>query len=240
MTLRALRIAEDSGSLTLRFEVIDTGIGIRQEAMQRLFTAFEQADTSTTRRHGGTGLGLAITRHLANLMGGTAGGESELGKGSKFWFTAKLKKAEAHDTAPREVARDAESRIRQRHANRRILVVDDEPVNREIAKILIDDAGLITDTADDGEGAVDAVRRNEYSIVLMDMRMPRLDGLEATRRIRELPDRRKTPIIAMTANAFAEDKARCLAAGMNDFLTKPFDPDALLWKLLDWLDREPR
>ena len=236
VTLRALREDENEDSLTVRFEVRDTGIGIDDEAMQRLFSAFEQADASTTRKFGGTGLGLAITRRLAELMGGQAGGSSTPGEGSTFWFTARLKKSAARPATTQAEA-DAESLIRQRHAGCRVLVVDDEPVNRELAQVLLEDIGLIVDTADDGKAAIDLAQRTSFALVLMDMQMPRVDGVDATRAIRQLPGWDSIPIVAMTANAFAEDKARCINAGMNDFLTKPFEPEALFQKLLEWLDR---
>ena len=236
VTLRALREAETADALILRFEVSDTGVGIDDATMQRLFNVFEQADTSTTRKYGGTGLGLAITRRLALLMGGDAGAHSTPGLGSTFWFTARLKKAAA-DSA-RDTARriDVEALIREHHAGRRVLVADDEPVNRELAQVLLEDVGLAVDTAEDGEFAIELAARTPYAVVLMDMQMPRADGLEATRAMRKLPGWKETPIIAMTANAFAEDKARCIAAGMNDFLAKPFEPEALFHKLLEWLE----
>jgi len=236
VTLRALREAETADALILRFEVSDTGVGIDDATMQRLFNVFEQADTSTTRKYGGTGLGLAITRRLALLMGGDAGAHGTPGLGSTFWFTARLKKAAAYSA--RDTARriDVEALIREHHAGRRVLVADDEPVNRELAQVLLEDVGLAVDTAEDGMFAIELAARTPYALVLMDMQMPRADGLEATRAIRNLPGWKETPIIAMTANAFAEDKARCIAAGMDDFLAKPFEPVALFHKLLEWLE----
>jgi two-component system sensor histidine kinase/response regulator len=233
VTLRSQIVAEDAATALLRFEVQDTGIGIPADTIDRLFTAFEQADNSTTRKYGGTGLGLAITRRLAGLMGGEAGVTSAPGVGSTFWFTARLKKREDSRGLEAQVATaDAEELLRRHHGGARILVVDDEPVNREVATMLLEDAGLTVDTADDGEQAVAMARNTPYAAILMDMQMPRLDGLEATRQIRRLDGYAETPIIAITANAFAEDKARCFAAGMDDFLVKPFDPDAIFSTLL--------
>ena len=230
--LRALKQEETAESVLLRLEVEDTGIGIAPEALPRLFSAFEQADNSMTRKYGGTGLGLAIARRLAGLMAGAAGVESTLGVGSTFWFTARLKKgAESVVTKPEENI-NAESIIRHRHCGSRILAVDDEPFNREVAQMLLESAGLIVDTAKDGEEAVALARQTAYAAILMDMQMPRMNGLDATRKIREMLDCRKTPIIAVTANVFAEDKARCFAAGMNDFLIKPFTPGTLFTTLL--------
>ncbi len=240
VTLRT-RVQEQSAqSLVVRFEVQDTGIGIPPEAISRLFMAFEQADNSTTRKYGGTGLGLAITRRLAELMGGEAGVESTPGVGSTFWFTARLKKLERRETGRPDLAAniDAEALLRQRHFGKRVLVVDDEPINREVAVIQMEAAGLAVDTAEDGAEAVALARRTAYAAILMDMQMPKLNGLEATREIRMLPGYAETPIIAITANAFAEDRARCLEAGMNDFLTKPFNPHALFVSLLKALSRQ--
>jgi signal transduction histidine kinase/ActR/RegA family two-component response regulator len=232
VTLRAFMQEETAESVQLRFEVQDTGIGITPEAMARLFSAFEQADNSMTRKYGGTGLGLAITRRLADLMGGKVGADSTAGVGSTFWFTVKLKKSDKSTSAPTPTVVDAEAELRQRYAGQRILVVDDEPVNREVALMQLEDVDLLADTAEDGLEAVAMTRKNSYAAIFMDMQMPKLNGVEATQQIRQLPGYRDIPIIAMTANAFAEDKAQCLAAGMNDFLIKPFIPEELFAILL--------
>ncbi|MDK9715389.1 MAG: PAS domain S-box protein [Sulfuritalea sp.] len=237
VTLRCVKLHENPDTVLVRFEVEDTGIGIPSETLGRLFNAFEQADNSITRKYGGTGLGLAITRRLAEMMGGGAGVESLPGQGSVFWFSARLKKGDPAAAASTATGNDTEALIRQRHAGSRILVVDDEPLNREIAQTLLEDVGMVVDTADDGEMAVAMARQIAYAAILMDMQMPKVNGLEATRQIRELPDYRDTPIIAMTANAFAEDKARCLEAGMNDFLVKPFNPSLLFATMLQSLSR---
>ena len=240
VTLRALKQAETAETLTLRFEVQDTGIGIEAPVMARLFSAFEQADNTMTRKYGGTGLGLAITRRLAELMGGETGAESTPGVGSTFWFTATLKKMgeRRHDARhDPETASAAESLIRQRHHGKRLLVVDDEPVNREVVRFQLEEAGLIVRTAKDGAEAVAMVREQTYAAIFMDMQMPNINGLEATRLIREIPGYRNTPIIAMTANAFAEDKTRCFEAGLNEFLIKPFDLDTFFATLLRALSR---
>jgi PAS domain S-box-containing protein len=237
VTLRALKQEETDDSVRVRFEVRDTGIGIAPEAMSRLFRNFEQADNSMTRKYGGTGLGLAITRRLAELMEGEAGAESTPEVGSTFWFTVKLKKGDEATVGPTETAVDAEAEIRQRYAGHRILIVDDEPINREVALMQLEFVDLVADTAEDGAEAVAMTQKNSYAAILMDMQMPELNGLEATQEIRQLPGYRDTAIIAMTANAFAEDKARCLAAGMTDFLIKPFNPDELFTVLLRSLSR---
>lgn len=236
VTLHLSLQEEDAESVLVRFAVEDTGIGIAPETLPRLFGAFEQADNSTTRKYGGTGLGLAITRRLAEQMGGEAGVESTPGVGSTFWFTARLKKGAEAMIPPQADPADFEMALRQRHAGKRILVVDDEPINREIARLQLEAAGLDVDTAVDGVDAIALACQTAFAAILMDMQMPRLDGLEATRRIRELPGYRDTPILAMTANAFVEDKMRCLDAGMDDFLIKPFIPELLFATLLKYLD----
>jgi PAS domain S-box-containing protein len=235
------RLVRQHGEQVLvRFEVQDTGAGVRPEQLPRLFSAFEQGDSSTTRRYGGTGLGLAVTRRLASMMGGESGAESQLGAGSTFWFTAML--LVGHEQMPvREPVssgnRESESQLRRQHAGALILLAEDHPVNCEIAKALLEAAGLRIHVAVDGRQAVQMAATTDYDAVLMDVQMPRLDGLDATRAIRQLPGRAETPIVAMTANAYEDDRALCLDAGMNDFLSKPVEPSDLYAVLLRWLDR---
>ena len=236
--LRVAPVEESESAVLLRFEVQDTGMGIAPEAQSRLFASFEQADSSTARMHGGTGLGLAITRKLAQLMGGDAGVQSVPGAGSTFWFTARLAKGAAGvEVGPTFAAELQEAVLMRDHRGRRVLVVDDEPINRELAMALLEEAGLSVDLAGDGLEAVEQIAGNRYDLVFMDMQMPRLDGLEATRRIRESVAGRTLPIIAMTANAFVEDRTRCFAAGMDDFITKPIEPETLFGVCVKWLSQ---
>ena len=225
----------------VRIEVRDTGVGIAADVMPRLFAAFEQADNSTTRKYGGTGLGLAITRKIAQLMQGDAGAESTPGAGSTFWLTARLKLAEVVDPARRgHPEEEAEDALRRDFAGRRVLLAEDDPINQEIARMLLEDVFLDVDAASDGLEAVALAENGAYDLILMDMQMPRLDGLEATRQIRQLVAHGTTPIVAMTANAFQEDRRRCLAAGMSDFVAKPVDPKVFFAALLRNLLANPR
>jgi len=235
-----LSVAEDaSDAVLLHLAVSDQGIGISPEQQSRLFNAFAQGDQSMTRKYGGTGLGLAINRHLAHMMGGNVGVSSEPGGGSTFWMTARLSKAYAPATveAQSDGSLPPEEIIARRHAGRCVLVAEDEPVNQEVAGELLALAGLTADIVGNGVEAVERARDRDYALILMDMQMPVLNGIDATRAIRRLPGRQRVPILAMTANAFAEDKQACLAAGMNDHIGKPVDPDVLYATLLRWLEQ---
>lgn len=236
ITLRTFVLSETEDTVTVCFEVLDSGVGIADTAVLGIFDAFQQGDSSTTRKYGGTGLGLAITRKLALMMNGEAGVRSVLGQGSTFWFTATLKRAKSVglETGLNPGLPAAESLHRERRGSR-VLLVEDDYINREVALELLSDFCFDLDVAEDGQAAVDLVRNNEYALVLMDMQMPRMDGLQATHLIRQLPDRQQLPIIAMTANAFSEDRQRCFDAGMNDFVSKPIDPVFLENVLARWL-----
>ena len=235
--LRAMILSETATRVHLRFEVEDSGIGIDTVTQSRLFSAFEQADNSTTRSYGGTGLGLAITKKLAQLMGGDAGVESSPGVGSVFWFSVQFSKAESDAVDKSKIlqTQNAEEQLKRDFAGSRILLVEDEPINREILSMIVRNVELELDVAEDGLQAWEMACAQNYDVILMDMQMPRMDGPEATRQIRALPSGRSVAIVAITANAFAEDKALCLEAGMNDFITKPVKPELVYATLLRWL-----
>jgi hypothetical protein len=225
-------------TVLIRFRVTDTGIGIASEDQKRLFSAFEQADGSMTRKYGGTGLGLAITKRLVQLMGGEIGLASDFGRGSTFWFTVRLGKAtDAIPPAPIFNGKTAAERLLGEYAGTRILVAEDEPINQEVSRLLLEDAGLLVDLAQDGRQAIELAKQNTYALILMDMQMPHLNGIESTLAIRALPAYAKTPILAMTANAFDENRMVCLDVGMNEHIAKPVDPDKLYATLLAWLEK---
>ena len=225
---------ENPDSLMLLFEVCDSGIGISPQSASRLFQSFSQADGSTTRKYGGTGLGLAISKQLAELMGGRIGMQSEPGQGSCFWFTASLQTRQ-------EAPPDEESTLSPRpkeythlpHASR-VLLVEDNAVNRKVMLHVLGKLGVVPEIAVNGREAVQAASRERFDLILMDCQMPEMDGFEATEEIRRVEEHTGTrqTIVAMTANAMPGDRERCIGAGMDDYLVKPIEPEAVKKMLL--------
>ena len=242
VSLRVRRVAGQPDQL--RFEVRDTGIGIAPEAQERLFAPFQQADGSTTRRYGGSGLGLAISRRLVERMQGEIGVDSQRGCGATFWFVASLPQADGETLelqqssqriklAPR---RHSASTLRAVGGRPRVLVVEDNAVNQKVTVRMLERLGVAPDVAGDGLEAIDALGRVAYDMVLMDCHMPGMDGFEATERVRRLPgDRGQMPIIALTASTTLEDRERCMEAGMDDFVSKPVEKEALAALVAQWL-----
>jgi signal transduction histidine kinase/ActR/RegA family two-component response regulator len=229
---------EDDAARVL-LAVRDEGIGLSDEQAARLFADFQQADTSTTRKYGGTGLGLSIARRLARLMGGDVGVNSRLGEGATFWCEVPLEVARAPAVAS---AADPAAAVGSDPgpsgaAGSRLLVVDDNDINLMIAGEILSNAGMVVETAGNGEQALDKLREGAYDLVLMDLQMPRMDGLQATRALREQPGHRATPVVGLTASAVFSERDECLAAGMNDMLTKPYEPRQLLEVVEHWIRR---
>ena len=221
--VRAHVAATDTSGVLLGVEVTDTGIGVSRDQMDRLFEPFRQADASTTRTHGGTGLGLAISRQLVTAIGGTIGARSTPGQGSTFWFTARLESSRPGVRRLEAPAPRRSDGLRHGH----VLLVEDNDVNQLVALGFLESLGYTADVAANGEEAVARAADATYDAILMDLQMPVLDGFAATRLIREAEDGRRVPILAMTASAFEGEREKCLAAGMDDFLTKPVDSTRL-------------
>jgi len=233
---------ETATDLLVRFDVCDTGIGIAPADLAQLFRPFSQVDNSVARRFEGTGLGLVITHRLAQLMGGETGAESQVGQGSRFWITVRLGKSLGSDElAVNSVAREAEAelRLREGFTGARILVVEDNEINQEVICNLLEIVGLRVDLASSGEQAIEMACRDRYDLILMDIQMPELDGVQATRRLRERGDWLSCPILAMTANVFEDERRRYLREGLDDHIPKPVDPPHLYAVLLKWLARRP-
>jgi signal transduction histidine kinase/ligand-binding sensor domain-containing protein/CheY-like chemotaxis protein len=224
------------GRALLRFTVTDTGIGISAEALSRLFRSFTQADSSTTRKYGGTGLGLAISKRLVEMMGGAIGVESEVGRGSTFWFTIDLCVIEAEQPVPPAQPEPAHSVPHRFIGRGRLLLAEDNPINQKVAMHLLGRLGYTVDLAQNGAEAVEMVQKHKYDLVLMDCQMPIMDGFQATKAIRQLPGPvSRITIVAVTANALAGERERCLAAGMDDYVPKPVSKETLDQALARWL-----
>lgn len=235
VSLRARLLDKNENSCRIRFEVEDTGPGLSGEQMARLFQSFEQADLSVARKFGGSGLGLAISKQLAELMGGKVGVDSVLGQGSTFWAWVNVEIAAVDLAAPASPPVAGLETAPAGISGLRILLAEDNLLNQQIARELLEEYGVLIEVANNGREAIDWLQREHFDCVLMDMRMPEMDGVEATRRIRANPPWRAIPIIAMTANARTEDRNECLQAGMNDFISKPVEPAQFFRILLKWL-----
>ncbi len=239
ITIRVKKGSETESDMLVRFEVEDTGMGLTPEQQHKLFQPFQQADASTTRKFGGTGLGLAISSKLAHVMGGEIGVESVAGKGSTFWFTARLEKVAEGDQSQDDKAWHAAQMEKKQQLNSmrnsHILLAEDNLFNQQVARELLEQAGVNVAIANNGQQAVDLARKQRFDCVLMDVQMPELDGLEATRMLRADPLTANLRIIALTANAQQSDKDMCHAAGMDDFITKPFLPEQFYATIAKWL-----
>lgn len=230
VTLRGTQELEENGISYFLFEVIDTGIGIDDQALGKMFQPFSQADTTTTRKFGGTGLGLSISKQIVELMGGEIGVTSYLGKGSNFWFKIPL----VHGEAP--VENVTERLIQTAYPNARILLAEDNKVNQMIAMETLRGLGYTAFPVNNGKEAIEELGRNHYDLILMDCQMPEMDGYQATAVIRSAKN--AIPIIAMTANAFKGDREKCMAAGMNDYVSKPVNRNLLFKAVEQWLTKD--
>jgi CheY-like chemotaxis protein len=228
VTIKVMRVSGDDQQPRLRTEISDTGIGIPGDSLKKLFTSFTQVDASTSRKYGGTGLGLAICRKIVETMEGEIGVNSEEGAGSTFWFEIELPRVDPNagnngndDTVT--IIPGQQFKTDQTGAQLRVLVVDDVPVNLIVVEKMLDSLGYLVESACDGIEAVEAVKSRHYDIIFMDIQMPEMDGIEATRRIRALDiERSSIPIVAITANTQESDRDACIEIGMNDFIAKPF------------------
>jgi signal transduction histidine kinase len=230
ITMKVTLISQTKHDDKIRFDIIDTGIGISEEGRKKLFKSFSQVDASTTRTYGGTGLGLAISKSLAEMMGGEINVDSEPGKGSDFWFYAVLKKSNLNNLQKRS---DTEVfNLSHESTKLKILLAEDNIVNQKVASIHFQTLGHEVEVAKNGKIAVEMFEHQTYDVIFMDVQMPEMDGIEATKVIREIEKKsgkdKKIPIIAMTANAMQGDKERCLEAGMDNYISKPFTATALL------------
>ena len=219
----------------LKIAVRDTGIGISQSAQKTLFNAFTQADGSTTRKYGGTGLGLAIVSQLVGIMDGDLGVESEVGKGSTFWFSAPFKTTDVSVKSKKnESLKDDRLEL-----DAKILLVEDNPINQMVAQKMLEKLGITSKVANNGIEAIKHLTQESFDLVLMDCQMPEMDGFDATREVRQIGiksiNEKQIPIVAMTANVMSGDRERCIKVGMNDYIGKPVQLDKLEEVLRKWL-----
>lgn len=237
LAVAADRGNQDPGKVSLRFSVQDSGIGIRSQDRESIFEPFAQSDSSTTRKYGGTGLGLAICSNLVRMMHGDLTVESQPGMGSTFSFTAEFGLDAAEFAGERDFAAPEPAKLREMIAGRRVLLVEDNLINRQVAREMLQAAGLAVDLAENGEQALQILSGSaaNYDLVLIDIQMPVMDGYEATRLIRRQWDRDVLPVIAMTAHAMSDDRQRCIEAGMNDYLSKPIVPATLYALIATWI-----
>ena len=221
VTVSVRPVGEEEDTIDLEYAVSDTGVGIPEEKLSTIFESFTQAEKSVTRQFGGTGLGLAISKKIARLLHSDINVVSKVGKGTTFSFTLTLKKINSRKTGKKETGFDP-SLLK----GKRVLIAEDNMLNRVVVKQNMKEWGIIVDEADDGQEALEKIRQNDYDIVLMDLQMPVMDGYEATRRIRKLPDKKKNqvPIVALTASALLDVRTQVYEYGMNRVLMKPFNP----------------
>lgn len=230
ITVNVERILRDG--YVIRFEVADTGIGVPIDCIHRLFDDFEQGDNSTNRKYGGTGLGLAITKRFVQMFGGDVGVVLNDNGGSTFWFTAILKRGVEPIRIDTPEVHSLIEKLKVAFTGKRILSVDDSVMNQMMVVHMLSDVGMIVDQASNGLGAITMVGETKYDLILMDMQMPIMDGIEATKVIRKMPNGVTVPIAALTANAFSDDYDACMAVGMNEFITKPVYPEVFYAALL--------
>jgi CheY-like chemotaxis protein len=229
--IRISVVSSEGNNADIRIEVEDTGVGIQEEAIGKLFNEFTQADGSTTRKYGGTGLGLAIVKQLVEMMHGEFGVESVPGKGSTFWFRVQL---EISTEQSLKQSPDQELELKGQLSGH-VLLVEDNPINQMVAQKMLEKIGVESTLAADGQEALNMLEQGEFDVVLMDCQMPVMDGFEATRRIREQALLGELPVIAMTANVMEGDRDKCLEAGMNDYIGKPVVQADLKKTLARWL-----
>lgn len=227
VTINVLVVDESPTHTKIKFNIIDSGIGISQSNLKKLFQSFSQVDSSTTRLYGGSGLGLVISKNISKLLGGEMGVESEEGKGSTFWFWVNYKKSQHAQLIPEPVLVK-----KKKEPNKlRVLLAEDNPINQKVAQMHLEKLGHVVECAINGKIAFEMYTKNDYDLIFMDIQMPEMDGIQATRLIREFEKdiQLKNPIriIALTANAMKGDKEACIAAGMNDYMSKPFKPAEL-------------